>query len=425
MRRTGIHKYCTVLLRAVLLSSILVAIGTSTLSAQTHTNANVVAVPAPASAMPTIWARLGSGINVMANDSSFSLRFRVRVQTLFQSRVQTESWSNGNAEAGIQRLRLRFEGFLFSPTLLYKVQFNASNRDMESQRNPQTDNPGILRDAVVQWQFAKGWQIDIGQSKLPGNRQRVISSQRQEFVDRSHANAIFNIDRDIGITLRNDVALGSMLLKNALAITNGEGRNRIATPGNAITGRTEIQPLGEFHNDGDESEGDVYREPSPRCALGLVYSTNTRATRIGGQIGVDMFGETTINTFIADWLWKYRGWSVSAEYFRRFSQRPISINPNSADDIRSVYNGMGFNVQSTYIFPSMFQLGARYTLVTPAPEVSHLFGERYDMMLCAGQYFSGHDLKIIGDVGYIVQSAPQINTATKTLQVRLQVEFAL
>jgi phosphate-selective porin OprO and OprP len=374
---------------------------------------------------PLVWARLGKGVNIMSADSSFSLQFRLRVQTLSQARTHEETFENGIWETYIQRLRLRFEGFLFSPNLLYKVQFNASNRDMESQRNTLTDNPGILRDAVLQWQFARGWQVDFGQSKLPGNRQRVVSSQRQEFVDRSNANAVFNIDRDIGITLRNTTMLGDIVFKNALALTNGEGRNRVATPGNAITGRVEVQPLGEFQNDGDYSEGDLYREPAPRLALAAVYSTNINAIRSGGQIGFDLFTPTTINTFIADMLWKYNGWSLSAEYFRRMSAMTISVNPTDPTDIRVVYNGMGFNVQSTYIFPSHFQVGARYTIVQPVSSIAHLMGERQDYTVCVGQYFMGHDLKIISDLSYITQALPLFPTLQKTLQARLQVEFAL
>lgn len=296
---------------------------------------------------------------------------------------------------------------------------------MESQRNTLTDNPGILRDAVLQWQFARGWQVDFGQSKLPGNRQRVVSSQRQEFVDRSNANAVFNIDRDIGITLRNTTMLGDIVFKNALALTNGEGRNRVATPGNAITGRVEMQPLGKFQNDGDYSEGDLYREPAPRLALGLVYSTNINATRTGGQIGVDAFSPRTINTFIADALWKYRGWSVSAEYFRRMSAVPISVNPTDPNDVRFVFNGMGFNIQSTYIFPSNFQVGARYTIVSPDVSIQRLTVQRQDYTVCIAQYLKGHDLKIMSDVSYITQAVPLTAFLTKTLQARLQVEFAL
>ncbi len=376
-------------------------------------------------ASTVVWAKLGKGVNVMTADSSFSLQFRLRVQTLSQARTDAETFTNGIWETYIQRLRLRFEGFLFSPKLLYKVQFTASNRDMESQRNTLTDNPGVLRDAVLQWRFAEGWQIDFGQSKVPGNRQRVVSSQRQEFVDRSNANAVFNLDRDIGVTLRHEAVLGNIVLKNALALTNGEGRNRIATPGNAITGRVEIQPFGKFHEDGDNSESDLYREPTPRFAIAAVYSANTNTTRTGGQLGIDLFRPVTINTFIADALWKYNGLSVSAEYFRRFSENPLSINPNNTNDIRFVYNGMGFNMQSTYIFPSGLQAGARYTLVTPSPEIARLTGERNDYVLCLAQYLSGHDLKVMSDFSYITQFIPTTSRTSKTLQARLQVEFAL
>lgn len=84
-------------------------------------------------------------------------------------------------------------------SLLYKVQLNGSNDDMESTRNLDLDNPGILRDAVLQWTFMPGTTLWFGQAKLPDNRERVVSSANQEFVDRSNLNRVFTIDRDIGI----------------------------------------------------------------------------------------------------------------------------------------------------------------------------------------------------------------------------------
>jgi hypothetical protein len=39
----------------------------------------------------------------------------------------------------------------------------------------------------------------FGQTKLPGNNQRVVSSGSLEFTDRTINNSRFNIDRDFGL----------------------------------------------------------------------------------------------------------------------------------------------------------------------------------------------------------------------------------
>jgi hypothetical protein len=42
---------------------------------------------------------------------------------------------------------------------------------------------------------------NFGQTKLPGNNQRVVSSGSLEFTDRTINNSRFNIDRDFGLFL--------------------------------------------------------------------------------------------------------------------------------------------------------------------------------------------------------------------------------
>ena len=60
-----------------------------------------------------------------------------------------------------------------------------------------------LFGCFIQYNFYKNLSIKLGQGKLPGNRERVISSGNLQFVDRSRLNSRFNIDRDFGAQLLN------------------------------------------------------------------------------------------------------------------------------------------------------------------------------------------------------------------------------
>jgi hypothetical protein len=51
----------------------------------------------------------------------------------------------------------------------------------------------------VLYKPTKNWTIGFGQTKLPGNNQRVVSSGSLEFTDRTINNSRFNIDRDFGV----------------------------------------------------------------------------------------------------------------------------------------------------------------------------------------------------------------------------------
>ncbi len=81
------------------------------------------------------------------------------------------------------------------------------------------------------WSFAKNWELWAGQTKLPGNVERVVSSANLQFIDRSILNSRFNIDRDLGFQIRHKSAWGNnFITKEKFALSQGEGRN--VTKGN-------------------------------------------------------------------------------------------------------------------------------------------------------------------------------------------------
>ena len=65
--------------------------------------------------------------------------------------------------------------------------------------------------------FWKSFSIKFGQGKLPGNRERVISSGNLQLVDRSRLNSRYNIDRDVGFTLSNWTKLGKQFFIKEVA----------------------------------------------------------------------------------------------------------------------------------------------------------------------------------------------------------------
>jgi phosphate-selective porin OprO and OprP len=206
------------------------------------------------------------GINFEHKPSNFASRFRFRMQNRFT--YQTEESQNISPDVvdfTVRRLRLRLDGTVKDPRFLYRIQLSFTRGDMDFDR---TQYPNILRDAVVGWKLSDKTTIWYGQTKLPGNRQRLISSGSQQFVDRSILNATLNIDRDLGAQLTHWTG-EDMPLALKLAITNGEGRatdNR--DDGLSYTGRVEWMPLGSFKDDGDLFEGDLARESRPKIALG-------------------------------------------------------------------------------------------------------------------------------------------------------------
>src|SRR5436190_1623322 len=241
-------------------------------------------------------------------DSLFQLTMRFRIQNRIGfTTVNGEDFSAQVVDARVRRCRLRFDGFVLDKRLRYYLHlgFSKADIDMETGTTPQ-----IIRDAIIFYNFTPNFYIGFGQSKLPGNRQRVTSSGNQQFADLSIANAAFNLDRDFGAFAYCTLPMGDQQLLIKGALSTGDGRG--ASPGNsgmAYTGRMEWLPFGAFTNKGDYSEGDIEMEPRPKLSVGGVYSHNDRAGRIGGQLGADLYAPRSMDTYIADLLLKYNGWA--------------------------------------------------------------------------------------------------------------------
>src|SRR5688572_26786056 len=163
------------------------------------------------------------GLRFMTKDSSSAINLRFRMQNRVDLQTRSADDLGLITDNGyIKRLRLRTAGYLMSTKLTYSLQLGFSPGDMDITNSP---TPQIIRDAIVFYRFSKRLRVGFGQSKLPGNRQRVISSGEQQFVDRSIVNATFNLDRDFGFQGYYKENFGNLVLNLQGALSTGDGRN--------------------------------------------------------------------------------------------------------------------------------------------------------------------------------------------------------
>jgi phosphate-selective porin OprO and OprP len=332
------------------------------------------------------------GLGFFAPDSTFGLNLRFRMQNRIGITTNSASdLSPESFEANVRRLRLRFDGYVGKSGLTYYLQLSFSRGDQDWDN---TGFPGIVRDAMVFYNFSDRFYIGMGQGKLPGNRQRVISSGQQQFADRSLVNAVFNIDRDFGLMGYYNNSLGSIHYNLKGSISTGEGRNMQRTDkGLAYTGRLELLPLGPFKNDGDFSEGDLERESSPKLSFGATYSFNHMAVRDAGQRGATLDVPVDIHSYFIDLIAKYQGWALQSEVaWRRAPRQELPLFPGDADPY--VFTGNGVNTQLSYVFPSMYELAGRYTRVVPGK--CHSFMDQTTDIYTLGfsKYLSRHRNKL-------------------------------
>lgn len=372
---------------------------------------------------PSPYFTYGSGLGMISPDSLFMLNIRFRMQNRAAFTTVDESdLSIDQVEARVRRLRLRFEGFIYTPKLYYLIQLAFSRADMDYD---DTGFPNVIRDAMVIYRFNEHFAIGLGQTKLPGNRQRVNSSGDLQLPDRSIVNSTFNIDRDFGaqVYYNNNLQGFHYVLRGA--ISSGDGRNITASDrGLAYTGRLELLPLGRFTNGGDYFEGDLVREPKPKISVGLTLTSNQDAIRTGGQLGTFLYEPRDIETRMLDFLYKHNGWSLSTEFLKRSSPNPLTQNTDG--DIRYVYAGHGENYQISYLFKKNYELTGRFSRVRPDAPIQLLEEEVKQYTLGATKYIRGHRLKLQADVTYEQNHWLQGNNADlNRWQLRLQIEAGI
>ncbi|HEX8515427.1 MAG TPA: porin [Bacteroidia bacterium] len=345
-----------------------------------------------------------NGLGFATPDSSYSINIRFRIQSrALMNTISDEDLAPESFEARIRRCRLSFMGHVYNPKWSYYLQLSFSRGDMDwsvTDVTTQNVSPNIVRDAIIYYKPIKNLQLGFGQTKLPGNRQRVVSSSALQFYDRSPVNSNFTLDRDFGMFANYSIHSGKFKTIIKTAVSSGEGRNsNSSNTGLAYTGRLEILPLGDFTDGGDYFEGDVAREEKLKLSFAAGYHFNDLAVRTQGQLGKDLYEPRSYHVYLADFLMKYKGIALSAEYIRRISDKsPVTTNPTGAK--RNLITGDGINTQLSYCFASRWELAARHSLVTPQKDNYSTLNQVNQYGLGITNYIMKHKVKAQFNVFY-------------------------
>ncbi len=362
----------------------------------------------------------GKGVGLTSPDSLFQFNIRFRMQNRF-SFIQNDG-REAAIDGQIRRLRLRFDGFVGSPAFLYVLQLSFAPGDVGEIEAG--ENLNIIRDAVVYYRASPKWNFGFGQTKLPGNRQRVNSSGALQLSDRTISNSRFNIDRDFGffINMINEYQdQFSWNIKSAL--TTGDGRNFTKSPDNglAYTGKVELLPFGRFTKDGVFFEGDIIREKKPKLMLSAAYHFNHKAKRQAGVLGDDLFQPRDLKSLLVDAIFKYKGFAFMSSYMSRDVTDPILRDITGTTYI---YKGHGIDFQSSYFITKNWEIIGRMSKVTPSTEIKSAFPVHQQYTLGFTKYIWEHAFKIQLEAN--LDRLSHHNGETKNnIYTRLQIEMGI
>jgi len=329
--------------------------------------------------------KFGKGLKVLAADSSFYMKASLRLQNRYDGVLLDGDYTD---QMFLRRARIKFDGFAYSPKVVYKLEADIV--------------AGEIKDAVVKWNFYKKFVLWAGQTKLPGNRERVISSQKLQFVDRSQLNSKFTLDRDKGLQLRHSFKIGKMLVREAVAVSQGEGPNQrdkkfSSTPelnGKQYTFRMEFLPFGKFTGKGDYFGSDLKREEKPKLSIAGTYDFNNNAIRTQGNLKDFLAESRDIRSYFADFMFKYKGVSIMGEYALRNTNNNGNILLADGS-VGTIYTGDAINLTAGYLLKNNVEIAGRFTQVNPDAITGKTTLKEYTLGL--SKYIVGHSLKVQSD----------------------------
>lgn len=335
----------------------------------------------------------GKGLEVKSKDGRYSLSLSLRTGFMYSGRRQAGAAYDHAFE--IRRLRLVFSGNVFSKSIKYFVQLAVAPRELNFVDG--TARSGPLLDNYVVFDRLRDANLRIGLYRVMYTRERNIADINPLLIDRSLANAEFNVDRDIGLDVRSEDIGGLGKLRYYAGVFMGDGRdqNRFSDPGLMYTARVDFLPFGLFD---DYEASDQTRLRRPRLSLGFAYAFNDRARNNRGVLGSPPAdgGTTNYHNLTTDMMFKWAGFSLEAAFLWREGRR----NPGHAVDdmgaplpVEAARNGHGWMTQAAFLIPrtglepALRTSGIRGLGLTSMPDRNELGGG-------LNYYFAGHNLKL-------------------------------
>jgi len=323
-----------------------------------------------------------------------------------------------------ERARLVFSGFALRQELKYFIQIDAD--DNQTQRLDLLDY--YLSYDVGHDQFgldAGTIGIRAGRWKVPFNRTRYTSGLNLQFADRSLASVFFDIDRSVGASLygQTDGPLAPVNWELALingVRTNGTRPNRVGDLDRnlGVSGRVFSDVLGEWGSD-FESDLSWHEELAVRLGAGFAFSredilegpveaSRQRVVDSGATLAsVLPMGASAYNVtlFALSADFRYRGWSLSTEYyFRSLSEFSGAAVPDLFDH--------GFLLQGgCFLIPEKLEAFTRWSRIAGDSGSLGVADQSADEVAGGlAWWIKGRNLKVVFDVTR-VNSSPVNDSA--------------
>lgn len=345
-----------------------------------------------------------------------SIRSQLRFSSPFASAPRKESHfaSEDENDFRFRRARFKIDGHLLTPWINYKFEHDLVG--------------GRIIDARMTIAKYEWLQFRFGQWKADYSRERMDSSGKQQFVERSIVNRAFTVDRQKGAMILGRLMKGkwsdSTYYVGAFA-GNGRGflrRNDLEHVDGApmLIARYQWNFLGI---DPGHSGSDLAYHHDPAAAIAIATTTNrSRYTRYssGGGSQLDGFelgapGQYSLKQYLAEFHVKFRGLAIQHEFHTKRIRDNVNI---TTTNMRGAYVAAGYFFHHMFRrVPKQLELGTRYAIVDP--NIGTGGNMQKEVSFLVNWFFDGHSNKLSLDTSrYSLGRVGDV--ALKDVQVRVQ-----
>jgi phosphate-selective porin OprO/OprP len=349
----------------------------------------------------------GKGFEFKTTDDKFSLQIQSRLQFRYatpsdQNPVTFNDYNPDQTHIfKINRARLKIGGNAYKPWLKYYWEYDvASSRLLD------------FRLMIEKWEWMS---FKVGQWKIYYTRERVISSGKQQMVDRSILNRPFTVDRQQGVSVYGRVLKGTQAdFTYHLSAVTGTGRGVSFNDDEHLmyVGRLQWNLFGrELPMTASDIEGHEKFTGSVAFAAVANTSPYTRfSSSGGGQLEGFESGEAgqyTSDQFLIETAFMYKGLSWQQEYHQK----------QIWDNLNNTYTRLTGNlVQAGYFFhhmvdwfPEPLEIAARYAYYIPDDVMDNNLEEEFG--IAANWFFNGHKNKLTAEFTFFEAQQPSVTIA--------------
>jgi hypothetical protein len=365
---------------------------------------------------PSIRVGHGSrGFEIGTSDGNYLMQLQLRLQFRYayprdMDPITFEDFADADQHIfKVNRSRIKIGGNALTPWLKYYMEYELGG--------------SALLDMRFMLEKSEAWRLKIGQWKAQYSRERIISSGRQQLMERSIINRPFTIDRQQGVSMYGRLKGPGVLDFNYWAsVFTGMGRGARENDDEHLMYMARLQ-WNFFGRTVPFSGSDWEYHEQPAGALIFAAVTNrspyTRfSTSGGGQLeGFDPGdpGQYRVNQWMQESAFKYRGFAWQQEL--HWKQVEDKINQTTRT-LMGVYFQAGYFFHYLWpSFPKPLELAANVAFYNPDIDLGHDTLREYT--LAASWFFNGHLNKLTADVTFFKFDFPEFADQDQW-RVRLQ-----